>query len=160
MFNIYNVANINKKEIDYFSNISFFLNNYLCNSNIINKNNSFSIIIISELEMKNINMEYKNNYNSTDVLAFQADDKIFTFYLGDIYICYNYINKYFKNNVYDEFLYILIHGILHLKNYRHDNIDNSRIMYDLQNIIYTNSKSMIENMKKINYNNNNYDFNN
>ena len=54
------------------------------------KNQEFSILLTSNKKMKNLNFKFRKKNKPTDVLSFQSDNK---FYIGDIAISYEIVNK-------------------------------------------------------------------
>lgn len=95
------------------------------------------IIIVGESEIKRLNRDYRGKNKVTDVLSFawQEDNKVSTNLLGQIYICYPQIKrqaKVWQVSAKEEFSRMLIHGLLHLVGYDHDNEKDSKKMFDLQ----------------------------
>lgn len=106
---------------------------------IENKNVSISFAVISPREIEEINQVYRKKSEATDVLSFseyktkkelsETGDK--DIYLGEIIVCYNYIEEYVKKEKEDlkkELAKIISHGILHLVGFSH-----SRKMFAIQN---------------------------
>lgn len=90
---------------------------------------NFSFNIVSEEDIKNLNKEYRDKDESTDVLTFRLeDDDSFPVFeeeekeLGDIFLC---IEKAQENansfgvSLEEELLRLSIHGVLHLLGYDH-----------------------------------------
>jgi probable rRNA maturation factor len=89
------------------------------------KNYSISIAIVGSTEIQKINNEYRNKNCVTDVLSFVNDEDGQDFlegvekdkYLGELVICYSKIKEQarkYSDNIRDEFIFILVHGLLHL----------------------------------------------
>lgn len=75
-----------------------------------------SVAIVSPLEIKKINQQYRKKNKVTDVLSFLYEKK-----QGEIVICYAQVKKQAKANkipIKKEFARMLIHGCLHLLGYR------------------------------------------
>ena len=74
--------------------------------------------------MKKLNKKFLKKNKTTDVLSFPTNlkyDK--NYYLGDIAICYEIINKRSKlTNFKYEFDKMWIHGYLHLLGFDHKNL--------------------------------------
>jgi len=95
-----------------------------------NKEVSVSMAIVSEDEIRELNRIYRKKDKATDILSFanyESAEKIRSekrdeFFLGEIIVCCKYIEKYAKiRNVdfFEEVMYIVSHGILHLLNFSH-----------------------------------------
>tara|TARA_Y100000768_G_C23816334_1_gene604302 strand:+ start:302 stop:778 length:477 start_codon:yes stop_codon:yes gene_type:complete len=101
-----------------------FLKNYDININLI---------LSGKKDVSKLNKIYKNKSGDTDVLTFV--NKISNKQLGkilycDIFFSINTIEKFVIENdidFYDHFNHLLIHSILHINGYKHDN----RIEFDL-----------------------------
>ena len=86
-----------------------------------NKNQEFSILLTNNYKMKLLNNKFRKKNKITDVLSFPLHN-IFkkNFYIGDIAISFEYINKRSKiSDFYYEFDKMWIHGYLHLVGYDH-----------------------------------------
>jgi len=97
--------------------------------------------IIGEKKMKSINNSYLGINSSTDVLSFawQKDDDFHSDYLGQIFICYPVIKKQakiFKVTEKQEFIRMLIHGLLHLTGFDHTNKKDAHKMFTIQEQLF------------------------
>lgn len=95
------------------------------------------IVVINDKEMQKINFCYRGKNKTTDVLsfAFQEDKNIKTDFLGQIFISYPQIKsqaKKYKVPEKEEFIRMLVHGLLHLKGFDHNTTKKERKMFDLQ----------------------------
>ncbi|MFH1291901.1 MAG: rRNA maturation RNase YbeY [bacterium] len=95
------------------------------------------INIVGEQAMKKINRCYRGLDKPTDVLAFAWQEDVFikTENLGQIYVCYPQIKrqaKHFQTTVKEEFVRILVHGLLHLVGYDHQSEMQAGKMFALQ----------------------------
>ena len=84
-------------------------------------------------EMTNLNNTYRAKNKSTNVLSFVNDDvsKDITNNLGDIAICYEYVDKEAKDeskNLDDHLIHMLVHGLYHILGYDHENNDSASLM--------------------------------
>ncbi|UOF94660.1 MAG: rRNA maturation RNase YbeY [Bacteroides sp.] len=90
-----------------------------------NKNSIINFIFCSNEYLLKINFLYLNHNHYTDVITFDYSQN--NNIVGDIFVSVDMI-KYnallFKEKVDDEFLRVLIHGVLHLCGY------NDKIPYD------------------------------
>jgi probable rRNA maturation factor len=102
---------------------------------------SVSIIFVNNDEMIEFNSKYRGYTQSTDVLSFEAgelDPESGRIILGDIVVCYPYVmdqSKILNNNLQDELSLMIIHGLLHLLGYDHDNDSSKAQMWNLQDKI-------------------------
>jgi probable rRNA maturation factor len=130
------------------------------------------IIFCSPAYIKNLNKIYRDKNKTTDILSFEFkeyDEE--TYFIGELFICpkvakknsldfkdfwdkegWAQINKseYLidKDAEYSDFdkeiALLLIHGILHLFGYDHeDNAENAQEMKELQNVLYRNAVSRL-----------------
>lgn len=82
---------------------------------------SVEIYLVGERRMKKINRTHRGKNNSTNVLSFEVPNDFpkpdgEKKDLGEIYICPNYIRKHNEN-----LEHMLLHGILHLLGFNHQN---------------------------------------
>lgn len=123
VINIKKVNEISKKIIiEEFEDGEFELNIFLTDNKTITEYNS----------------NYRGKSTPTDVLSFEygLKEKI----IGDIVISIERIKeqaKSFDNSFEEEFFYILIHGILHILGYDHNETDDKKEkMFEIQNKYY------------------------
>ena len=84
-------------------------------------------------EITHLNNTYKAKNKSTNVLSFVNDDisKDITNNLGDIAICYEYVDKEAKDegkNLDDHLIHMLVHGLYHILGYDHENNESASVM--------------------------------
>jgi probable rRNA maturation factor len=84
-------------------------------------------------EITHLNNTYKAKNKSTNVLSFVNDDvsKEITNNLGDIAICYEYVDKEAKDegkNLDDHLIHMLVHGLYHILGYDHENNESASVM--------------------------------
>tara|TARA_B100000941_G_scaffold258921_1_gene209584 strand:+ start:1167 stop:1622 length:456 start_codon:yes stop_codon:yes gene_type:complete len=132
-------------------------NNYTRRFNKLSLNNAITYVLkrlklsskiiyitfISDYKMKKINNEYRQKNTSTDVLSFNYENSSNNI-LGEILISMNYCKKNIlknKNSLSKEVIILSIHGILHLLGYDHDNLKNEKIMFELQEKLYSEYRS-------------------
>ena len=92
-----------------------------------NKNVTFTILLTNDENIKKLNKRFRNKNKSTDVLSFPffplknlKSTKLKNYYLGDIAVCYEIVEKRSEeNNFLFEFDKVWIHGLLHLVGYDH-----------------------------------------
>jgi len=85
------------------------------------KSVSIDVFLVNERRMRAINKKYRGKNSSANVLAFKEPDDFprlpnHTMRLGEVYLSPAYIKEH------DEELdYMLLHGILHLAGFNHEN---------------------------------------
>ncbi|MBQ1306563.1 MAG: rRNA maturation RNase YbeY [Erysipelotrichaceae bacterium] len=100
-----------------------------------------SLIICGPVTIRKINREYRNIDAVTDVISFalldsedavEYEDRV---ELGDIFINRNRVlsqAEEYAHSVKREFVFLFVHGLLHLLGYDHMNEEEEKIMFDLQ----------------------------
>ena len=109
------------------------------------KGSSFNIILITNEDIKKLNVKYRNIEKETDVISFALEDeKNEKFFLkervlGDIYISVDKAKS--QSNEYGhslkrELSFLVVHGLLHLLGYDHmKSKKDEEIMFSLQDEI-------------------------
>ena len=103
----------------------------------------FSIIFVSEEEIQRINKEYRGIDKITDVISFAFEDNENVSYndiriLGDIYICIPRMKSQAKDYGHSEkreLSFLTVHGLLHLLGYDHQEKEEEKEMFELQELI-------------------------
>ena len=103
----------------------------------------FSIILVDNAYIKELNKNYRKIDRETDVISFALEDekenniKDFRL-LGDIYIsvdkCREQAQAY-GNTFAEELSFLAIHGFLHLLGYDHMNSQDEKVMFEKQDIL-------------------------
>lgn len=78
-----------------------------------------SVALVSQSEIKKLNQSYRGQLKPTDVLSFNYDSS-----QGEIIICYDLVKQQareYKHPIKQELARLLIHGLLHLAGYDHQN---------------------------------------
>ena len=100
-----------------------------------------SVIICGPITIKRINRDYRDKDAVTDVISFallddeeevEYDEKI---ELGDIFINRNRVYSQaeeYGHSVRREFVFLFVHGLLHLLGYDHMNKEDEERMFSLQ----------------------------
>ena len=111
---------------------------------------NFSMAFISDTTMKKHNLKFRNKTQTTNVLAFPAEEflksdlkkfKMEYLYLGEIIFSFETIIKESKQqnkSFEDHLLHLFLHGFLHLLCYVHDNAKNRESMEKLEILILKN----------------------
>ena len=112
-----------KKKLSKLSKIPYFKK----------KKQEFSILLTNNRKMKNLNFKFRKKNKPTDVLSFQSNEN---FYIGDIAISYEIINKRSKlSNFFLEFDKMWIHGYFHLIGYNHKKLKDFKKMSKKENLV-------------------------
>lgn len=104
------------------------------------KNPIYSITIVGNKEIKEINKTYRNKDSETDVIsfAFEETDNITyndTRFLGEIYISIDKAKsqaKEYGHSLKREICFLTVHGLLHLLGYDHIDENDMKIMRKLE----------------------------
>jgi probable rRNA maturation factor len=92
------------------------------------KNALVNIILCEDAEQRELNRSFRKLNRVTDVLSFVWDEPAF---LGEIYIAEGQVKKQaplYGNTYYGELKRVLVHGLLHLCGYDHNNEIERKIM--------------------------------
>lgn len=142
MLNIVNKTNYNDLD-KYYPLIKKY---YKKTINILKLEDSYdlSLIIVGPKKIREINREYREIDKPTDVISFamiDSDDDLFyddAIQLGDIFINRNKVlsqSKEYNHSIKREFVFLFVHGLLHLLGYDHMNPKDEKIMFSIQNKI-------------------------
>ena len=154
---------VDEKLIDKVKQVFDYSVNYL---NIDCKDLEVNIDFVSRLKIKKINREYRNVNKVTDIISFPfllqpkvegmqlIEDKLtkenFKFcvnpetgnvVLGDLYVCFPQMKKQAKEygtGIEREFVYLCLHGLLHLLGYDHLTEDDKKVMREKEELILKN----------------------
>lgn len=116
------------------------------------KNISVNIILVDEKEITILNKQYRQINKPTDVLSFDLnilDPETGSLMLGEIIICVPFVEKQaqsLKNNLYDELKLMIIHGLLHLFGFDHDNDGSKSVMWNYQSKILESLQIKLKNI--------------
>ena len=106
-----------------------------------------SLVIVGPRKIKQLNNDYRNIDKVTDVLSFALVSDIKELKhvneLGDIFINRNRVlsqAKEYKHSIKREFVFLFIHGLLHLCGYDHMNKKDEKKMFMMQDKILGNLK--------------------
>ena len=96
-----------------------------------------SLVLLSKQKMKKLNNEFRHKNYATDVLSFSSSTRDS---LGDLVFCPVVLEKQAiqqGHSLDKEFLYMMIHGILHLLGYDHEKTKPAYVeMFSLQDRIF------------------------
>jgi len=116
-----------------------------CVANKVNKKQQWAlnIVFISSDDIQELNKQYRNKDTSTDVLSFHYYDDFSDLKndetAGEVVLCLDKIAPdAIQNNVTqaEQIYMLIIHSILHILWYDHENDDDYKIMHTLEKSIY------------------------
>lgn len=105
---------------------------------------NMSLIIVGKAKIRSINRDYRNIDKETDVISFaNIDSEDYDFLsddinLGDIFINVDKVKsqaKKYGHSVKREYVFLFVHGMLHLFGYDHMNKEDEEKMFALQDKI-------------------------
>jgi probable rRNA maturation factor len=85
---------------------------------LLKNKSSLTLVFVNAQKMRALNKQYRSKDYVTDVLSFEGKED-----LGELIFCLEKMQEQAKSNQHSldsEFLYLLIHGILHLSGYDHE----------------------------------------
>ena len=139
MIEINNLTNQNLDEIKELDAYTKYLLEYM------KIDASFSVIIIDNEKIHEINKTYRGIDRPTDVISFALEEdenyEVQERLLGDIYISIDKVYeqaKEYGHSVKRELFFLVTHGFLHLLGYDHMEKDEEKEMFDLQEKILDN----------------------
>jgi probable rRNA maturation factor len=108
-----------------------------------------AILLVGSAKMKNLNLKYRGKNYSTNVLSFPATPeelikngnlknlKLYDNYLflGDIICCFEAVRNEARlenKNFFDHLTHLILHSILHLIGYDHQNPSDAKLMENLE----------------------------
>ncbi len=102
----------------------------------LGREGSISVVIVSVARMSELNQQYRHKSGSTDVLSFDLEPKSDNIF-GEVFISNVEAAKLAEDQdktTEKALQYLLIHGILHLAGYDHENVpaQKTREMFRLQ----------------------------
>lgn len=116
----------------------------------MNRDNvELSVVLCDDETIREYNRNYRNKDYATDVLSFPDGDIIGRYiYLGDIIISIDRVfaqSKEFEVEPTEEFVRLLVHGILHLLGYDHEKSeDDEKIMMSIQDNLITDVMNLLK----------------
>ncbi len=96
-----------------------------------------TVVFVLEKEGRALNKNFRRKIYATDVLSFAPSENGS---LGELVFCVPVLRRQAREHglsLRDEFLYLLIHGVLHLLGYDHErSAGSSRSMYRVQDAVF------------------------
>lgn len=99
----------------------------------IYKEKEISVIFVNSEKIKELNLKYRKKDKATDVLSFEGEGNS----LGEIVICLEEVKKNARD-FKKEIVFVLIHGILHLLGYKHEESEKEALMMESREKKYLN----------------------
>ena len=122
----------------YIMNWLLFVELQLVKKKKIKKNQikEVNIVFVSKKKIKSLNSNYRGKNKPTDVLSFSGGEGL----LGELVLCPEICKTQAHENnqsFRDEVAYLVLHGLLHLLGYEHENGGRkAKLMFDLQDEIF------------------------
>ncbi|MCS7298891.1 MAG: rRNA maturation RNase YbeY [Spirochaetia bacterium] len=116
----------------------------------MNRDNvELSVVLCDDETIREYNRNYRNKDYATDVLSFPDGDIVGRYiYLGDIIISIDRVfaqSKEFGVEPIEEFVRLLVHGILHLLGYDHETSeDDEKVMMSIQDNLITDVMNLLK----------------
>jgi len=88
----------------------------------------FSILLTNDTHIQKLNKDFRGQNKPTNVLSFPENDGD---YLGDVAIALETMTRESleqSKDFYHHFIHMVIHGLLHLQGYDHENDDDAEEM--------------------------------
>ncbi|MDI6821460.1 MAG: rRNA maturation RNase YbeY [Actinomycetota bacterium] len=96
-----------------------------------------SVALVDQTAIRNLNLKYRGIDEPTDVLSFplleETPKTSFPKFLGDVVICPQIAEhqaKKYGQSIVEELCLLLVHGILHLLRYDHEERKKAKLMRD------------------------------
>lgn len=139
------------KEFDNYEEIFLDLTKYVVE--LLNRNSNFSLEVnlVDNETIHEINRDYRQIDRPTDVISFAFLDEVEgelsinygdnMFLLGEILISIDKAKEQaqeYGHSLHREICFLFIHGLLHLLGYDHQDEEQEKVMFELQNKILNN----------------------
>ena len=112
--------------------------NLVCTYLSVNhKHIELSVLLVNDKFMQNLNLKYRNKFETTNVLSFPQNKHLVWSnseklnLLGDIVLSPDKIKEesvMYLRDFYEHFIHIFLHGFLHLLGYTHDSENDTKNM--------------------------------
>jgi len=104
----------------------------------IHPDSELSIRLVNENEITQLHIKWMDLPGPTDVLSFPMDEMKPNSasngpgVIGDIVLCPAFAEKNGKQSLADELQLLTVHGVLHLLGYDHEELEEEKHMFELQ----------------------------
>ena len=103
------------------------------NRKLLGQKKEITIVFLSTADMKKLNFQFRKKNKPTDILSFPSHDPES---LGELLLCPEVLQRQareHRHSVRAETIYMLIHGVLHLLGYDHEQSKaEERLMFRIQ----------------------------
>lgn len=103
----------------------------------LNPKADLTVVFLDKTQAKKINKQYRNKNYATDILSFDGDGQR---NLGELVLCPEVVAKQarqHKLSFQQELGYMLLHGVLHLLDYDHENSEReAKKMFSIQDAAF------------------------
>lgn len=103
------------------------------NRSLLKDKKEITVVLLTAPQMKKINFQYRKKNKPTDILSFSSADPQS---LGELLLCTGVLKRQAKENGHSEeaeTFYMLVHGILHLLGYDHEeSVQEEKLMFRIQ----------------------------
>lgn len=96
---------------------------------------TIGVSFVDDPEIQRLNRLYRQKDKVTDVLSFAADFGEQTGYLGDVIISYAQAVRQADGDTELELVDLLVHGVLHVLGYDHEEPQDAALMFPMQDAI-------------------------
>lgn len=142
-----NIVNNNTRTLLIPENDIQKISEHIINTELDKADYALSVINCTDQDIKDLNSRYRGIDEATDVLTFVSNDQESDFVddsqpreLGDIFISIDTIHRQcskWHNTPEKEYLFMLIHGLLHICGWEHeDSINDHEEMFKRQGYYY------------------------
>ncbi|MFA5946222.1 MAG: rRNA maturation RNase YbeY [Patescibacteria group bacterium] len=99
-----------------------------------------SLSAVTDEEIRRLNRMYRQKDKVTDVLSFASPQADMSGYLGDVVISFEQAVRQAEDGDLElELTDLLVHGILHVLGYDHEQAEDAEVMFPLQDAIVASS---------------------
>lgn len=117
--------------------IKFFKTKRVRNKAWLSGRKELTVVFLSRHDMQQINKKYRSRNKPTDILSFESADP---HSLGELLLCADILKIQAReqgHSLETETLYMLIHGVLHLLRYDHEQSSREeKLMFRLQDACF------------------------
>lgn len=105
----------------------------------LEQNAEITLRLVDEIEGRALNRDYRGKDYATNVLTFPLTEE--PVLMGDIVLCVPVVEKEAAEQskpLEAHYAHLVIHGVLHLQGYDHENDEDAAVMEALETLIVTN----------------------
>lgn len=103
------------------------------NRALLSEKSEITLVFLTSAAMKKVNFKFRRKNKPTDILSFASDDPAS---IGELLLCPDVLRRQAvvqRHSLSDEMKYMLIHGILHLLGYDHEQSKGEeKLMFAIQ----------------------------